>query len=36
MNDVSIKDFVKMQYEFSAKMMDPNVIRRVAKEIEFK
>ena len=36
MNDVLIRDFVKMHYQFSAKVMDPNFIRRVAKEIEFK
>ena len=36
MNDVLARDFVKMHYKFSAKMMDPNFIRRVAKEIEFK
>ena len=32
-NDVSISDFVRMHYQFSAKVMDPNFIRRVAKEI---
>ena len=32
MNDVSVRDFVKMHYQFSAKVMDPNFIRRVAKE----
>ena len=36
MNNVLVKDFVKMHYQFSAKVMDPNFIRRVAKEIEFK
>ena len=36
MNDVLIRDFVKMHYQFSAKVMDPNFIKRVAKEIEFK
>ena len=32
MNDVLVRDFVKMHYQFSAKVMDPNFIRRVAKE----
>ena len=36
MNDVLVRDFVKMHYQFSAKVMDPNFIRRVAKEIDFK
>ena len=36
MNDVLVRDFVKTHYQFSAKVMDPNFIRRVAKEIEFK
>ena len=36
MNDVLVRDVVKMHYQFSAKVMDPNFIRRVAKEIEFK
>ena len=27
---------VKMLYQFSAKVMDPNFIRRVAKEVDFK
>ena len=36
MNDVLVRDFVKVHYQFSAKVMDPNFIRRVAKEIEFK
>ena len=36
MNDVLVRDFVKMRYQFSAKVMDPNFIRRVAKEIVFK
>ena len=31
-NDVLVRDFVKMQYKLSAKVMDPNFIRRVAKE----
>ena len=30
-NDVLVKDFVKMHYQFSAKVMDPNFVRRVAK-----
>ena len=30
MNDV--RDFVKMHYQFSAKVMDPKFIRRVAKK----
>ena len=34
-NDVLVKDFVKMHYQFSAKVMDPNFINRVAKEIDF-
>ena len=36
MNDLLVRDFVKMHYQFSAKVMDPDFIRRVAKEIEFK
>ena len=36
MNNVLVRDFVKMHYQFSAKVMDPNFIRCVAKEIEFK
>ena len=32
MNDVLVRDFVKMHYQFSAKVMGPNFIRRVAKE----
>ena len=36
MNDVLVRDFVKMHYQFSAKMMGPNFMRRVAKEIDFK
>ena len=36
MNNALVRDFVKMHYQFSAKVMDPNFIRRVAKEIEFK
>ena len=36
MNDVSVRDFVKMRYQFFAKVMDPNFIRRVAKEVVFK
>ena len=31
-----MRDFVKMHYKLSAKVMDPNFISRVAKEIEFK
>ena len=33
MNDVLVRDFAKMYYQFSAKVMDPNFIRRVEKEI---
>ena len=33
MNDVLVRDFVKIHYQFSEKVMDPNFIRRVAKEI---
>ena len=33
MNDVLVRDFVKMHYQFSAKVMDPNFIRCVAKEM---
>ena len=36
MNDVLVRDFVKMHHQFSAKVMDPNFIRRVAKEADFK
>ena len=32
MNDVLVRDFVKMHYQFSAKVMDPKFIRRVAKK----
>ena len=35
-NDVLVRDFVKMHYQFSAKVIDPDFIRHVAKEIEFK
>ena len=35
MNDVLVRNFVKMHYQFSAKVMDPNFIRRVAKEVDF-
>ena len=35
MNDVLVRDFVKMHYQFSAKVMDPNFIRLVAKEVDF-
>ena len=34
-NDVLVRDFVKMHYQLSAKVMDPNFISRVAKEIDF-
>ena len=34
-NDVLVRDFVKMHYKLSAKVVDPNFISRVAKEIEF-
>ena len=36
MNNVLVRDFVKMHYQFSAKVMDSNFRRRVVKEIEFK
>ena len=36
MNDVLVRDFVKKHYQFFAKLMDPNFIKHVAKEIEFK
>ena len=36
MNDVLVRDFVKMHYQFSAKIMDPNFVSHVAKEIDFK
>ena len=36
MNNVLVRDFVKMYNQFSAKVMDPNFIRRVAKEVDFK
>ena len=36
MNDVLVRDFVKMHYQFSAKVMDSNFIRPVAREIDFK
>ena len=36
MNDVLVRNFVKIHYQFSAKVMDPNFIRPIAKEIEFK
>ena len=36
MNDVLVRDFVKMHYQFSAKVMDTNFVRRVAKEVDFK
>ena len=32
MNDVLVRDFVKMHYQFSAKVMDPNFISRVEKK----
>ena len=35
-NDVLVRDFVKMHYQFSAKVMDPNFVRRVAREVDFK
>ena len=35
-NDVLIRSFVKMHYQLSAKVMDPNFISCVAKEIELK
>ena len=35
MNDVLVRDFVKMHYQFSAKVMDPNFVRRVVKEVDF-
>ena len=35
-NDVLlVRDFVRMHYQLSAKVMDPNFRSRVAKEIEF-
>ena len=34
-NDILVRDFVKMHYKLSAKVMDPNFITRVAKEIDF-
>ena len=36
MNDVSVRDFVKIHYQFSAKVMNPNFIKSVAKEVDFK
>ena len=36
MSHVLVRDFVKMHYQFSAKVMDPNFIRCVVKEIECK
>ena len=36
MNDVLVRDFVKMHYQFSAKVMDPNFIKRIAEEADFK
>ena len=35
-NDVLARDFVKMHYQLSAKVMYANFISRVAKEIDFK
>ena len=35
MNDVLVRDFVKLHHQFSAKVMDPIFVRRVLKEIEF-
>ena len=35
MNDVLVRDFVKMHYQFSAKVMDSNFISCVAKEVDF-
>ena len=35
-NDVLVRDFVKMHYQFSTKVMDPNFVTRFAKEINFK
>ena len=35
-NGALVRDFVKRHYQFSAKLIDPNFIRPVAKEIEFK
>ena len=35
MNDVLVRNFVNMHYQFSAKVMDPNFKRRVAKEVDF-
>ena len=34
-NDVLVRDFVEIHYQLSAKVMDPNFISRVAKEIDF-
>ena len=34
-NDVLVRDFVKMHDQLSAKVMDPNFISRVVKEIDF-
>ena len=31
-NDVLVRDFVKMHYKLSAKVMDPNFISRVSKK----
>ena len=36
MNDVLVRDVVEMHYQFSAKVMDHNFIRCVAKEAYFK
>ena len=36
MNNVLVRDFVKMLYQFSAKVMDSNFRKHVVKEIEFK
>ena len=36
MNDVLVRDFVKMHCQFSAEVMDPNFMRSIAKEVDFK
>ena len=34
-NDLLVRDFVKLHYHHDAKVMDPNFVRCVAKEVDF-
>ena len=34
-NDLLVRDFVRLNYHHDAKVMDPNFIRRIGKQVDF-